>query len=294
MIKLHDEELKFQKFLNNETIFPSQQVLDILENNKDLLVTVFKYEDDSDLIKLMMLDNFLEQNHRTSILNITYMPYSRMDRSEDGSAFTLKHVAKMINMMFSFVAIYVVEPHSDVTAALLDRVRVIETGKEMFEIAKKEVGFNEDFDYVFFPDAGAAKRYGKSIESSCILVGHKEREFSTGKILSFDIVGNSEEVDRGDKVIIVDDLSSKGGTFYHSALKLQELGFAKENIHLVVTHCENSIFEGELLNSDSPLNKVFTTDSHLTKRNIGTEKASKLNVISLDELIKKILNPEAK
>ena len=60
----------------------------------------------------------------------------------------------------------------------------------------------------------------------------------------------------------MDDICSRGGTFYHSAKKLKELG-AKE-VCLYVTHCENTIIEGELLTSDL-IEKVYTTNSIFTK-----------------------------
>jgi len=60
----------------------------------------------------------------------------------------------------------------------------------------------------------------------------------------------------------VDDICSKGGTFYHSAKKLKELG-AKE-VYLYISHCENSILQGEVLTSGL-IERVFTTDSILTE-----------------------------
>jgi ribose-phosphate pyrophosphokinase len=67
----------------------------------------------------------------------------------------------------------------------------------------------------------------------------------------------------GKDVIIIDDICSRGGTFYHSAKALKEAGAA--NIYLYVTHCENTIHEGELLNSDL-IKHIYTTDSILTKK----------------------------
>ena len=63
-------------------------------------------------------------------------------------------------------------------------------------------------------------------------------------------------------VLIVDDICSKGGTFYHSAKKLKELG--ADNIYLYITHCENSILEGELINSGL-IKEIYTTDTIFTK-----------------------------
>ena len=59
-------------------------------------------------------------------------------------------------------------------------------------------------------------------------------------------------------VIIIDDISSRGGTFYHSAKKLKELGANK--IYLYITHCEKTILEGEIFSSGL-IEKVYTTNS---------------------------------
>ena len=67
---------------------------------------------------------------------------------------------------------------------------------------------------------------------------------------------------KGKNILIIDDICSKGGTFYYAAKELKEAGAA--NIYLYVTHCENTIHEGELLNSDL-IKHIYTTDSILTK-----------------------------
>ena len=69
----------------------------------------------------------------------------------------------------------------------------------------------------------------------------------------------------GKNILIIDDICSKGGTFYHSAKRLKEAGAA--NIYLYVTHCENTIYEGELLKEDSLIKHIFTTNSLLTAPN---------------------------
>ena len=63
-------------------------------------------------------------------------------------------------------------------------------------------------------------------------------------------------------MLIIDDICSKGGTFYHSAKKLKELG--AKNIYLYISHCENTILQGDLLTSGL-IERVFTTDSIFTK-----------------------------
>ena len=69
-----------------------------------------------------------------------------------------------------------------------------------------------------------------------------KRDRATGQIKGIDVGGDVDNI-AGKNILIVDDICSKGGTFYFSAKKLKELG--AKNIYLHITHCENTIFEGE-------------------------------------------------
>lgn len=251
MIKLNGQELTIESFPNRETRVNGEELVNLmLERNK----IFFKYEDDSDLVKLMFVKKFLDDHNKTSHLTILYMPYSRMDRKEGNSVFTLKYICEFINKL-NFNSVEVVEPHSDVTTALLDKSYATYPTIKLLEDVVSEVGFDKTKDYLFFPDAGAQKRYSK-VKGYKQLVGHKERDFSTGRINKLEVVGNVYE--QGFKVIILDDLCSYGGTFIMSAERLKELGASE--IYLLVAHCEESIFEGEIFKKDV-LDKVFTTNS---------------------------------
>jgi ribose-phosphate pyrophosphokinase len=91
--------------------------------------------------------------------------------------------------------------------------------------------------------------------------GIKKRNWETGKIEGLDVAGCVDKIN-GSNILIVDDICSRGGTFYHSAKKLKELGANK--IYLYVTHCENTILDGDLLTSGL-IEKVYTTNSIFTK-----------------------------
>lgn len=266
----------FEQFPNGETklIESSVDFVSVLMNDVHL-----KYESDLDLIKLMFVKKYIESKGGESILTIYYMPYSRMDRSENGSAFTLQYVADFIKNL-NFYHIQVVEPHSDVTPALLgNRVDVVHMSEKILELAKLEVGFDEEKDYIMFPDLGASRRY-KNIGTNNVLIGHKVRDFKTGDIVKLDLIGKRDKGSK--KVVIVDDLSSRGGTFVHSAHKLREEGF--QEVYLVVSHSENTIFKGELFDN---VNKVFTTDSILTEQsNLCNRRFEpQLKVYNIKELL---------
>jgi ribose-phosphate pyrophosphokinase len=118
---------------------------------------------------------------------------------------------------------------------------------------------NVNPDILYFPDEGSSKRYGEWFKTIPQTFGMKDRDWATGKINGI-VVQNGEMV-KDKKVLIIDDISSKGGTFYWSAKKLLELGASEVYLH--VTHCENSILDGDLIKSDY-IKKIYTSDSILT------------------------------
>lgn len=189
-------------------------------------------------------------------LKMPYVPNARQDRvkkSED--VFTLKYMAEIINLV-GFDKVEVLDVHSDVSLALLNKVENV-TPEEFIKKVKNEIGL-KDTDIVFFPDNGSQKRYGDMVKHKQAY-GVKNRDWATGEIKGLDVIGDipSEPFD----VLIVDDISSYGGTFYFSAKKLKELGARK--IYLYVTHCENSILQGKLIEGEESylIEKVFTTNS---------------------------------
>lgn len=256
MITLNQQRIAFDTFPNNETNIPNLSANQRVDNESNHIL--FKYESDDDLIKLLFTKKYMDElapdakNH----LTITYMPYSRMDRSESGSAFTLKYVTQFINDMH-FDTVKVIEPHSDVTVALLDRATAHYINFDLINAVKSSIHFDANQDYLFFPDAGAQKRY-QSLSSDPQIVGFKHRDFESGEIKSLDIVGTVHNNPRN--ALIVDDLSSYGGTFVRSAKALREAGF--EKIYLLIAHAEDSIFKGELFEH---IDTVFTTNSLLSE-----------------------------
>lgn len=254
MIYFNDEKLEIDKFPNGEVLINSNNL-----RIKDINEIKINFESDEDITHLIFLKGHLDELKVKCNLLIPYLPYSRMDRTEGIRVFTLKYLCKLINSLdFESVTIY--EPHSDVSTALLDRVKVVNMSKILTEELLKDKNNKENDVYLVYPDAGAAKRYGKEINYNKILTANKERDFNTGYIKKLEI--NGEIAKKSFKAIIVDDLCSRGGTFELTASKLKEMGATE--IYLVVTHCENTIFEGKLLNSDL-ITGIYTTNSILNR-----------------------------
>ena len=235
----------------------------------------WNYESDAEMFALMCLVNHIRDHKEDAYIELVmpYVPNARQDRvKSDEDIFTLKYFCQFINSL-KFNKVRVQDVHSNVSLALIDRVcdygimyplhkaltQIVfsETGDVMHE-SRMECYENL---VVFFPDEGAMKRYSSEVTEFPITFGIKNRDWKTGQIKGLDLM-NGEAV-KGKNVLIIDDICSRGGTFYHSAKALKEAGAA--NIYLYVTHCENTIHEGELLNSDL-IKHIYTTDSILTKK----------------------------
>lgn len=281
MILLNGKLINFTQFPNGETKLNEESVQAAIESYNTVS---FKYENDGDLIKLMFLKKYLDsctiEGFMGVDLKVYYMPYSRMDRSENGSAFTLKYVTQFINdLMFNQVIL--IEPHSDVTPALIDGAESILVNEQLITIVMNEVQFDLAEDYLVYPDAGAQKRYAKFFDGN-VVVAHKERDFQTGYIKKLDLIGAPYPKEKR-KAIIVDDLCSKGGTFILTAQALKDAGF--DEIYLLVAHCENTIFEGDILKGNL-IKKVFTTNTIISSTQNGWDDdyKDKLEILEIEEL----------
>ena len=72
----------------------------------------------------------------------------------------------------------------------------------------------------------------------------------------------------GKDILIVDDICSKGGTFFYTAKALKDAG--ANRIFLYVTHCENTVLDGEMIKSGL-IDKIYTTNSIFTKEHESIE-----------------------
>lgn len=277
MVFVNDELVNVEKFPNNESRIFLDNVRKGIEHSENVFVK-FKYLNDSDLIELFLIKKAIDEvnkENKNIELFIEYMPYSRQDRRDSDMVFTLKYVTDFINCM-NFSTIEVLEPHSDVTLALLNNslpykpANIYKEVIEMFNFTN----FDIKKDFILFPDTGALKRYEKYFKGYKILVGSKVRDFETGKIKELSIIG-SENLN-GSNVIIIDDLCSKGGTFILSGNKLKEINANK--VYLVVTHCENSVFDGDILKENSPIDCIYTTDSIIDIEKV-TEYEEKIKIV---------------
>ena len=213
------------------------------------------YENDRELTALIYLTKHLRAHGIESVkLFMPYIPNARQDRvKSDEDVFTLKYFSEILNYL-GFASVTVLDPHSTVSEALIDRIVINSPKENVLKVISQIETAEGEKPFMFYPDEGASKRYSGMVELPYAF-GIKKRDWKTGQIQGLDVSGEGM---CGKPVLIVDDICSKGGTFLFSAKKLKEMGAG--NIYLYVSHCEKSILEGELINSGL-LKKVYTTDS---------------------------------
>lgn len=253
MIKLNGEIVKADHFPDGTTLMKHKIDHKVYKNGAKI---EWFFENNEELITLIYLTKHLRELGVCDVyLNLPYIPNARQDRVKNvEDVFTLKYFADIINYL-DFNCVQVMDAHSSVSVALINRV----------VSCMPDFYINSAIEYcnpnmLFFPDEGSMKRYS-SIAQMEYAFGIKKRNWETGNIEGLDVAGCVDKI-KNSNILIVDDICSRGGTFYHSAKKLKELGANK--IYLYVTHCENTILEGDLLTSGL-IEKVYTTNSIFTK-----------------------------
>jgi ribose-phosphate pyrophosphokinase len=264
-----DKGLELMKY--EDFIFPAGEIglkLDYrnyrIKNSNEIQILA-RIINSNELIKLAMIKNAIlnfvydPKNIKIKLI-MPYVPYGRQDRvCVKGEAFSLKVLTDYINFLnFDKVTIY--DPHSDVTSALLNNVKII----DQLEIIKKFRSFsNQVFNGSVFvsPDAGSNKKTSKIagfFEHSDFIRADKLRDLATGEIKETIVYTNDLE---GRDVFICDDICDGGRTFIELAKTLKTKNCGK--VYLFVTH---GIFsKGVDVLLDNGIDRIFTTNSFDSK-----------------------------
>lgn len=254
MIKLNDNVIEQGRFPDGTLALNVHSSL--MDDMMFEQVITWLYDGDDEMFTIMSLVDMLKRNgHSRYILHMPYLPNARMDRIKSNNEnFSLKVFANWLNGL-GFYRVIVENVHSNVSNALIDNMIDMLPEDDINAISRY------NYDVIFFPDEGACKRYKDMdvIKESGLPIafGIKNRDWKTGEILGLDVVGADV---KGKKVLIIDDICSKGFTFYYAGQKLRDLG--AEDVRLYITHCEDNIKNGRLLDEDvDVISKVYTTDS---------------------------------
>lgn len=179
-------------------------------------------------------------------LRMKYLPYARQDRvMNPGEALALKVFCNMINAL-NFTEVEVWDVHSDVSLALLDRVKAV-TVDQLVRV----VPILTPNTILVAPDAGANKKVGNVAKSfgNQMVRADKVRSVKdgsiTGTVVYTDHVGDKD-------FLIIDDICDGGRTFTELAKELKQKTNGK--VYLYVTH---GIFSKGLDVFNGLIDKVF-------------------------------------
>ena len=251
MIKVNGIEIKQGNFPDN-TLLMKFDPDEIPDDGNDIEIW-WLYENDAELFTLICLKRHLDQYFFADSFRLfmPYIPHARQDRTKtQEDVFTLKYFCEVINSL-DFPIVWVRDAHSNVSLALLNNVREMPVDNYI-ERAIEESGA----DVLFFPDEGAMKRYS-SKSTLPYAFGMKKRDWATGQIQGLDIINAEAVVDKD--ILIVDDICSRGGTFFYSAKALKAAG--AKSVSLYVTHLEKTVILGEMASTDDLVDHIYTTKS---------------------------------
>lgn len=181
-------------------------------------------------------------------LILPLVPGSRQDRlnASGDFLFTAKSIAKEINAR-NFPRVTILDPHSDVTPALIDRCRVMHAA-DCITVPEGK------YACVISPDAGAEKRATQVASKLGVPLIHawKKRNIANGELTGFGM--QSLDATFG-LALVVDDLCDGGGTFIGLGKLIASCGW---QAHLWTTHGLYTRGTGELLKY---YGHIYTTDS---------------------------------
>ena len=192
-------------------------------------VTVRADLHDSDsLMGLLILTDAIRRHYSDPAINLIcpYLPYARQDRvAFPGEALSAAVACRLLNAQ-GYRSVEVWDAHSDVSLALLDRVR----HRPASDFAGPIVTAN---DVVVAPDLGAVKRASgcARLAGAPIVHAEKTRSTDTGAITGSAV--QSGPIGTRD-FLIVDDICDGGRTFIELARVLRPL--TQGRVKLYVTH----------------------------------------------------------
>ena len=249
-------------------------------------VTIFYNDPSGDIMKLALAVDICRRENcmRKITLVMPFVPYARQDRiATEGDPFSIRVFAQFINKM-DFDQVFITDPHSDVTPALINQsviipqhkvaahavMRVYRWHRQCAPDQSKEIA-------LVAPDLGAAKKiialqdylYKTTQIHFPVIQCDKKRDSDTGKITGFRILdGNPKDK----HCFMVDDICDGGGTFLGLGYVIKKAG--ADNQSLYVTH---GIFSKGTNELGWLFENIFASDSFPTTDNVQTVKLGELD-----------------
>lgn len=212
-----------------------------------------------DVMKLLMVTDAYKRMFGGKVFNLylPYIPYARQDRVANiGEALSTKVFADLINSQ-NYPSVHVLDPHSDISTALINNVVVVDStvfAKAVCKLATHIL--KEDYIYVA-PDAGCLKKVHNIAKATGyhteVIFCEKQRNTRTGKITGTKVHSDNIE---GNNFIMWDDICDGGTTFVEIAKVLKAEGANK-----VVLATPHGIFSKGLDYVFEYIDEVYCTNS---------------------------------
>lgn len=217
-------------------VFPGGEVqvsIDLASDDLQRVVVSTDIRCSDDVMALLMLTDAIRRQVPAAPidLNLPYVPYARQDRvCNPGEALAAKVFCSLINAQ-NYATVTILDPHSDVVPALLDRVRVVDASAPLRSVVNR-AEFAAGIT-LLAPDAGARKRVlglANKFGIESVAFAEKVRCTKTGAITGVSVPNSLP--DR--PVLVVDDICDGGRTFVELAAALRKV--TAQPLYLYVTH----------------------------------------------------------
>ena len=243
------------RFPNNEIDYKQLDDATVSNGSNEFKLV---FESNEDLFNLIVVKKWFDDatdGHKGCRLTIKYFPYCQMDREMPTHLFSLKYVAQIINeLKFDNVLVY--DPHSNVLPALLNRCEIwYPVTHTLWQ--RKDGDLVYQYDLLFYPDNGAAKKYSEILDMP-YRFGNKKRNLDTGEIVCYEVIADKADIE-GKKILIVDDMVMGGRTFVEAAKALREMGAV--HVDLYVTHLKPESRKFYNSKGNGLIDNIYTADT---------------------------------
>lgn len=240
---------------------------------------------DDHLVELCLIADALKSNDAGKLIAvIPYYGYARQDKAHrSGEGVSARVMARLIEAV-EFDKIITVDLHSEIVAGFFDIPIIHLSAESVFaDVLTK----NSDDYVVVSPDAGAAKRaqhFAEKLNAPLSMMEKKRNLEKLHTLESMHLIGDAI----GKTAVLIDDVTTSGSTLVKAAYALKNQGAKK--VIACVTHADFVEGTHKVL-EDSPLDKIYVTDSIAIKQDY---RFPKLEVLPLATLlanqIKKMLS----
>lgn len=283
--RFENDYFKVTRHSGGEFSFKLRPAGQVIYNSAPVLVNIRLTSPNEVSLLFSTLETLKQLGIKNIGLNAFYFPYARADRKfqeDDGTigGIDLKWIVRFINS-YQLDKVFIFNPHSDVTPALIDNVEVVSNIPFIKWAAEEVLKVEGTKRIVFFaPDSGADRWVSKvgaelnipvfSATKNRIIATNEPilgrtnyNDFNNAKVVVVDDRLNDDDLSGAD-VILVDDICDGGRTFVNLAKSLE--GRNINRLWLCIGH---GIFSYGYKELEKVFTGIFTTNSVIGNSDIS-------------------------